>query len=158
MTGGAIVDTAEERAEKRANLELQIKADTLALEKEKFLWTRARGFPNRLGAVLMRAATALLFAHGSTGLVCLNSYKALSDILTLPVLQKAIYFLIMGFTTAIGAYMCAAFFVAAAMDDLNIKLNSGARFAILSHRIFTVISLSALGAALFSTVTALTGH
>ncbi|WP_156394274.1 hypothetical protein [Methylobacterium sp. Leaf94] len=71
--------SAMERAEERATMELKRKIETLALEHEKFIYTRAVGFPDRLGSAFVRAGSALLIGIGTTSL---STYKTLIEIVT----------------------------------------------------------------------------
>lgn len=101
---------AEWRNQKEFELkldELKIKAETLALEKEKFLYTRSRGWPDRLGAAMTRAMTAVLFANGSAIIVCLNSYKSLVENLTKTIVDKSIYVMAYGFLSGTIAFIFA---------------------------------------------------
>lgn len=103
----SVGDPVKDRAEKRAERELQLKIDTLSLEREKFRYTKRQAANDRTGAAAVRAAAALLFAHGSVLVVCLTSYKSISETLTQPVFQKDIFLLAVGFILAMMAFSAA---------------------------------------------------
>lgn len=112
-------ESREDRAEKRALMELEMKSQTLALEQEKFLLTKARLYRDRFGAGIMRGSSSLLIANGTAIIFCLNSYKTLSENLSKGIASLVIGIFCVGFITAIISFMCAISVYVGHHDDFK---------------------------------------
>lgn len=136
-----VEDKAKARAEERAERELQLKIDTLELEREKFRHTQGLAFFDRVSAAAMRGATALLFASGSTILACLTTYRSLVEVVTKPVLHRSLVFLAISFLVATGAFV-AALIMSAQVPDT--KDEQGVTLFVYGI-IFGILAMAAFG-------------
>lgn len=133
----------EDRAEKRALMELEMKSQTLALEQEKFLLTKTRLYRDRFGAGVMRSSSSLLIANGTAILFCLNSYKALSENLSKGIASLVIGIFCVGFITAIISFIFAISMYVGHYDDFK-KPSRDDNVAYWVFSVFGVISVACL--------------
>lgn len=139
--------SAEERAEERATMELKLKIETLALEHEKFIYTRAVGFPDRLGSAFVQAGSALLIGIGTTILWSLSTYKTLIEIVTKEVINRSILLLSCGFILAVMAF-CIGLTVSIVQGD-PMKVDRKQGRLIIAFGVTGLAGFSAFGLALY---------